>query len=782
MHPRFLRAAGAVAALFLCVTAFGDKFELKFTFAGKDAGQEVVETKPDGSFVSKGLLDVGALAIESRLTGKIVKGELVEFELNEKAGPTEYSMTTKDGKVVVVVQGKTQEVPFKPPKAFFANAHPWLSGSFRTLYDFKKGGAQDVSIYVIDGATSLKVNVNLKKTRVLQVAGQKKVVQVFHVRFPTMVEMDISAVEGGPTVAWDVPAQMIKATAPGFEALNVDPTLAYKELSQPTYRSTADKGVKVPMRDGVNLVTDVVRPNADGRYPAILIRTPYGRASNALEGDWWAQRGYVLVSQDVRGRFDSEGDFDPMASEKKDGYDTLDWIAKQPWSNGKVGMIGGSYLGFVQWAAAVTGHPALKCIVPQVSPPDMFFNIPYDHGIFFLYGAAWWANVVKDRTSIEVALGGFEGAKKLTTLPLSKVDDEIFGKSISFYDGWLKKTKWSDFSDSNFLEGMKNVKIPALHISGWWDGDGIGTKMNWERMRSLGRKNQWVIYGPWTHFFNGSTKLGDVDYGPDAVLELQSLYLRWFDTWLKGKNVGLNKVPKARIFVTGANNWREYSDWPAPNAKRATFYLSGTGKANGKTSKGVLTLAKPPKTSKPDKYDYDPSRAKISGKEGDISQATTKISVGEFSSDVLVYKTAPLTKPMEIGGPIQIDLHFATSAVDTDFFATIVDIDEKGQMRLIGQPGKMRAMYLSGWNNPKLLTPGKTYKITLDHWDTAHRFAKGHRMGLLIGSEMFPTYARNLNTGEPYETGTKMVTARQTVFHDAARPSAVHLYLLPGKG
>ena len=316
---------------------------------------------------------------------------------------------------------------------------------------------------------------------------------------------------------------------------------------------------------------------------------------------------------------------------------------------------------------------------------------------------------------------------------------------------------------------MSKIKIPVLHISGWWDGDGIGTKLNWAKLREAKHQYQWLIYGPWGHDFNSSSRYEDVDYGADAIMELDSLYLRWFDTWLKDKKVNWEKQPRVRVFVTGANQWRELSDWPDPKSEPLTFYLSSTGPANGAASGGKLLLA-PPKSEKPDQYVYDPAKVKLP-EETD----STIVKIPGDKKDLLVYKTEPLKEALDIAGPIELELYFSTNVKDTDFFASLVDVDEKGEMRLIGLPGKIRARYLSGWDTPTLLQPGKTYKAVIALWDMAHRLEKGRRLGIIIKSEMFPYYARNLNTGEPNAEATRMVTATQTIYHDAKRPSALRL-------
>jgi putative CocE/NonD family hydrolase len=269
-----------------------------------------------------------------------------------------------------------------------------------------------------------------------------------------------------------------------------------------------------------------------------------------------------------------------------------------------------------------------------------------------------------------------------------------------------------------------------------------------------------LIYGPWEHDFNSSTTYRDVDYGADAIIDLDSIYLRWFDTWLKDKNVGWEKQPRVRAFVTGANEWRSLSDWPDPTSEPLTLYLASRGRL----------LRASPGSEQPDRYVYDPAKVTLS-REGD--PRVVRIPAGK--KDLLVYRTEPLPEALDIAGPIELELYFSTTATDTDFFATLVAIDAMGTMRSIGQAGKIRARYLSGWDTPALLKPGTTYKAVIALWDLAHRLRKGQRLGIVIESQMFPFYARNLNTGELNATATRMAAATQTIYHDAARPSALRL-------
>jgi putative CocE/NonD family hydrolase len=772
------RAALATAAVVLCAaSANAQKQELTFWFMGAEAGKNVYEARPDGSFVSETDISLAGTRITSKMTGLRKDGALVEYTVEQAMGPATVKIVARGGKATLETseKGGPPNTPrdYKPSKAYFANFHPVLSASLADAYTSPASGSQKLDLFLVDGAMTLPVDLIGKPARAIEAQGRRVSARAYQVRFPN-VDMDLYVTDDGRVVAWNVPAQYIKAVAPGWEALVVDPTTKMPELSQPTLKAGPVTTAKIKMRDGVELAHDACMPAEEGKYPVVLIRTPYGRKAQMTGADWWAKRGYVSVVQDVRGRGESAGDWEPFVHERSDGYDTLDWISKQPWCNGSVGMIGGSYVGWVQWWAAVECHPVLKCIVPQVSPPDPFYNFPTDHGIPFLYGGVWWAVVVKDKGELK-ELPKIEKLDGLRELPITKVDDIVLGQDVPFINRWWEKQTPSEFGTANFMADLKKVRIPALHISGWWDGDGIGTKLNWAAMRKLGRDNQWLIYGPWTHAFNSTSRLGDTDYGPEAILELDSVYLRWFDTWLKGKQVGLDKMPRARVFVTGENKWVDLDDWPASKSVERRFYLAGDGPANHRNSAGKLVEVKPPAGQEPDRYTYNPAVTTIPKDLGsmDVSAASTEIKFQPDDQDQLVFKTEPLAEPIVMTGPVDIELYISSSAPDTDFHASVVDVDETGKMRAIGRSGKIRAKYHRSFDKPELLKPGKVYRLTLAHWDVAHRFAKGHRIGLLIGSNGFPIYARNLGTGEPDAVATRMVAQSNAVYHDAKRASVL---------
>lgn len=768
---RTVRAIILILSLLAALLAQAEKVEFTYTALGAKIGTNTLELQAEGTFRSVTEIKVANVEVRSELRGRLVEGTLTEFTLDQTAQGAHAVITAKDGKAKVVAGGQEREVDYAPTRVFFSNYHPFTTGTVADAFNPSVASSQKVDTFVIDALATIPIEVVAKLSHRIEVGGKSLVAKVHNLKFPT-VAFDVFTVDGEGVVAWDVPTQRTTIVRLGFEKLVEDPTLKYPELSKPEFAVKVESNVRVPMRDGIELAAEVIRPAPEGNYPVILVRTPYGRKPSAIEGEWWARRGYVFVSQDVRGRGESAGEWVPFVHERDDGFDTIGWIEKQPWSNGKVGMIGGSYVGWVQWWAAVERPAALKCIVPQVSPPDPFYNFPIDHGVPMLLGVIWWLRVVEKPTPDSSIFAPFTKPEALLSLPLASIDDELLGKNIPFFDDWLSKESSSAFGRVNFHPDLPKVDIPALHISGWWDGDGIGTRLNWMAMNRLKKQSQHLIYGPWTHAFNTTTSIGDVDYGPDAILELQSVYLRWFDHWLKERDVWKGQ-PTVRAFVTGANEWRELAGWPDPSSKLTTLYFRSVG--------GLSTIQ--PGSEEPDRFTYDPSKIALDPKALEINpaDATTVVNLNRTDDDFLLYSTGPLKEPMIVAGPIDVELYFATSARDTDFFATLIDKDPDGVRRVIAVPGKIRARYYGGFDRPELLTPGRTYKVTFPIWDTAHEVKAGHSLEVMISSQSFPSFARNLNTGEPAATGTRMVAAHQTLYHDRNRPSAIRFYGLPPK-
>lgn len=779
---RILRFGVLVSCLGLFTFLRAEPLTIDIRVSGDKVGENVFEEKPDGSFDSETKLAIGTTSVDTGLTGHFVNGVLKDFVATQKATGVDISISWANDTLTVMSGGKVVRTAKQKiaTTAFFATYHPQI---LRTLYAaYKKTpDAKEFSVFSLDQLAEIKMPVSPKSPRkVTSPSGQ---INAFPLGVK-LVGIDIEYVfdESGKVLGMAVPVQQAEFLLQGYSGIFTDPLAKYPELSQPTHEVIAEKAVKQKMRDGVDLVSEITRPKEDGKYPVILVRTPYGRVAETIKGSFWARRGYVLVAQDCRGRGDSDGDWDPFVNERKDGADTIDWITKQPWSNGKVGMIGGSYLALVQWSAAVEHPAALKCIIPQVSPPDPMLNLPYENGAFMLAPDIWWSRVVMSKNAdLAGAFTPVQNAKGFAAMPLSIVDDKVLGRDVPFYDKWLARPRLSDWKGAITMAEVAKVKIPVLHISGTWDGDGIGTLLHWEGLKANGNKQQWLILGPWEHGFNVKTKYLDQDYGPGSVLELDSVYLRWFDTWLKGRDVGLQKMPKASVFYTGANVWRTGSDWPLPASHPVTWYLGGSALLAKGTSKG--TLSSTAKASKPDSYVYDPNKIGNMADEMKVQAdeaATSILPMAKSDGELLAYRTAAFKKATDISGPMEVQLYVSTTARDATFHATLVDELPDGRMRIIGLPGTMRATYINGSEHVKPLTPGRIYKLTIQPWHLAHRFEKGHRAVLIVVSDQFPRFARNPGTGEPDLTAKKMIRAVHTIYHDPKHPSYVRVNMIGG--
>ncbi|MEZ0327618.1 MAG: CocE/NonD family hydrolase, partial [Fimbriimonas sp.] len=607
-------------------------------FGGTRCGSNTYDYNSDGTFTSTTDFAIGTIKFHSIITGQFVGGKLVRYAADADVPGAKVVLDWDGSKIKVTQGGKTAEKELKfDGDSYFGNIHPQLNMNLLRSIDYRKKEPQKVKTLLLDSGVVFEPSAKPLKEK----PSKAGIARLYEMHLGAVVA-EYATDSMGRVVAMDVPSQKLRFVTEGWESLFVDPLAAYPELSQPTMATTTDRNVKMKTRDGVDLAMDIVRPAAPGKYPVILVRTPYGRGPATVDGGFYASRGYVFIAQDCRGRGESTGEWDPFVNERKDGYDAIDWASKQAWSDGKVGMIGASYGGLVQWAAAVERHPALKAIVPQVSPPDAMRNIPYDMGTFFLYGNLWWGKIVRNQADVDMSsmASSLPHPEKFGTLPLSRVDDAVLGYNVPFFDKWLERegsTTWPGYDWSTQLD---RTNVPALHISGWWDGDLIGTQTNWASLRAAKKPNQWLIYGPWTHAFNTTSTLGDVDYGPTAIMELDSLYLRWFDTWLKGKSVAMEKVPKVRVFITGANKWMDLDDWPSTKSAERTLYLYADAPANGGLSKGELR-DQPAISQEPSRYLFNPADAKVPKEllEVDPSKATTTMNVGEEDDDSLLFKS-----------------------------------------------------------------------------------------------------------------------------------------------
>ena len=547
--------------------------------------------------------------------------------------------------------------------------------------------------------------------------------------------------------------------------------------------------VKVPMRDGVNLSADIYFPRGEqGPFPVILTRTPYDNMTDeSLEaGRFYPQHGYVLVAQDVRGRNDSDGDFYPYLNDFNDGHDTVEWIGAQPWCDGNVGMVGASYVGYVQWQAASMGSSYLKAIVPRVIGANMYETGWYQGGAFHLGTAAMWAMRYDGRTRQDIFDYNWEQLFK--KLPLAELDKEA-GKDVHFFRDWIAHPDYDDYWRAQSIEERyPNIKVPVLQIGGWYDVLVRGTFHHFTEMRKhggseLARQNQRAVVGPWIHSACSTTFAGELDFGSISMLDLQEVELRWFDHWLKGKDNGAERDAPLRLFVMGSNEWRDENEWPLARTQFTPYYFHSGGGANSLEGDGSLSTT-PPADEPADGFVYNPAFP-VPTRGGNTCCNPELVPWGvydqrplEYRNDVLVYTSAPLEEDLEVTGPISVKLYASTDGRDTDFTAKLVDVHPDGYAVNLCD-NIMRARYHESREYQTLLEPGRVYEFTIDLWMTSNVFLKGHRIRVDVSSSNFPRFDRNPNTGNPFGQDAELRVANQTILHDEAHPSHVLLPVIP---
>ena len=569
-----------------------------------------------------------------------------------------------------------------------------------------------------------------------------------------------------------------------------------------TYAVVVEKNVSAEMRDGVVLRADVYRPDAPGTFPALLRRTPYSKnAGDSPDGfREVAALGYVVVVQDTRGRYASEGVAVPH-DESEDGYDTVEWVASLPYVNGRVGMYGGSYLATTQLTAASLAPPHLVSIAPSSSYTSRY-DMVYQGGAFYLSDGLGWnlgqATDVRRRragASFEERDGpvGLSADERRTMreawlwhVPLLDLDVLDLHELAPGYRWMLEHPSYDDFWKTYDI-GLRHHRFetPALHVTGWYDTLLKGTLENFRGLRARAateraRAGQRIVVGPWTH--SGptleSTRIGDVDFGPDAGLDYRDLMLRWYDHWLRDGDPSVMDTAPVRIFVMGTNEWRDEQEWPLARARPTPFYLHSGGAAATTMDDGGLGPA-PPTTAGVDRYVYDPADPVPTGAMGGYSRAPADPTAIEARPDVLVYTSEPLTEPLEVTGYVELVLWASSSAPDTDFTGKLIDVAPDGTARTLTD-GILRARYRNGTSSPELLTPGEPTEMRIDLLATSNVFLPGHRIRLEVSSSNFPRFDRNPNTGAAFGTSAEMRQAEQTIHHGPERASHVLLPVVPG--
>jgi uncharacterized protein len=551
------------------------------------------------------------------------------------------------------------------------------------------------------------------------------------------------------------------------------------------------------MRDGTVLGADVYRPQRTGPFPVLMIRTPYDKRNprEVTLAEQVAAHGYIVVVQDIRGRYASDGDFDPFFSITTgnacidDGYDTVEWAAGLPDSTNEVGTFGVSYMAFTQWKLAQSRPPHLRAMFVSGMSADSRSAWP---GIFTRDRQLQWAfQAIVPDTRVRLGLPGPKTREEATAIweqqdrgkwlwwePMISLPREMLGGIAPLWERWLTShnTDWH-----RFAEVCPEIDIPIYHQTGWYDRQ-RGTIDLYNTMLAQGRsdrtrRSQKLLIGPWTHGLTFARHLGNADFGPEAEVDTAAVIVRWFDHWLKGIDTGQMDEAPIRLFVMGENRWRDEQEWPLARTVYTDYYFRGAGDANTPFGDGALSLEQP-SAETPDRYVYDPRDPVMSVQLPNGQAGPGDASVLDDRRDILVYQTPPLDQDVEVTGPLTVTLFAASTALDTDWTARLVDVSPDGAAVNVTY-GIVRARYRDSWEHPTLLEPGQVYEYAIALQPTSIVFKAGHRIRVDVSSSDFPAYDRNHNTGLNDWEHPLLSVAHQVVFHDTARPSRVTLPIIP---
>ena len=572
--------------------------------------------------------------------------------------------------------------------------------------------------------------------------------------------------------------------------------------SAQSYPLKVERGIPVKMRDGVILRGDIFRPDAEGRFPVLLQRTPYRRMTWGYGVDFAqraASRGYVVFIQDVRGRYTSDGDWYPFLHESEDGYDTIEWVATQPYSNGKVGMFGESYVGATQMLAAIGHPPHLAGICPNVTASNYHDGWTYQGGALEQwFDQSWTSGLARESITREIATMP-DAPEDVNVLPLTNypiiglnpaaVINVSASKIAPYFLDWLAHPSYDEYWKRwSIEERYPEIRVPALHVAAWYDIFLGGSLRNYIGLRAEAateeaRKGQRLLVVIGGHAGDGR-KIGEVDFGPEAEkVNEDEITLRWYDFLFKGVENEFATGKRIKIFVMGINQWRDEDDWPLARAQSTKYFLHSHGGANSARGDGSLST-KAPGNEPSDRFTFDPARP-VPTVGGPLCCDSNQLAPGprdqrsvEERDDVLVYSTPALDRDLEVTGPVRLEFFASSSVVDTDFTAKLVDVSPDGRAINLTE-GILRARYRDSQATPTLLTPGRVFPFSIDLWATSNTFRAGHRLRLELSSSNFPRFDRNLNTGELAANSGKWAIATNTILHDSAHPSALILPILP---
>ena len=646
-------------------------------------------------------------------------------------------------------------------KPLYSPTPPGLLPYVLSGYDRAKGGFQ--ALQATDLATHKLRTLNVELFATPTIHHQK--MHEWRMESSPSPEAIIWTDEQEQPLYWWVPARDYEVVCRGYEFLR--PSTKYEgRVSPPRFEVAVDRDVRIPMRDGVHLGADVYRPVTPGRYPVILQRTCYDRSEfGNRDGQFFAQRGFVYVTQHVRGRGTSEGKFEPEQNEARDGYDTVAWCGSQTWSAGKVGMLGASYNAFCLWMAAKTHPKWLRTMISVVPMPGAPYGEPWDGGAFYVGAELSWFGLLRDKAKVQAYDDDLTDATN--ALPISRADTVQFGHAVPQFQARIHADRFdASVAQCSYDEGLKTIDMPVLYFDGWLDTVAVGTRRNYSALKSRGVKNQKLIWGPWDHFTNQESRVDVTDATPAGYVDMRTIELRWFDRWLKGIRNGIDKEPSVDQFILGENKWYRAGVWPPKSLQSQRWYLHASG--------GLSNRA--PSREAPSFYVYDPAKW-VATKDQNSGFFFAKGSVATDlckHSGQLIFDSQPLKKPLTLDGPIRARVYAATDAKDTDWAMTLLDLHPDGTAVAI-QSGFVRARYRNSVRRPELLKGGEVVGYDLDLWETGMRIPEGHRLRVVVSSTLFPDMDRNLNTGERVADATRIVAAHQRIYHDRLHASYIEL-------
>ena len=553
----------------------------------------------------------------------------------------------------------------------------------------------------------------------------------------------------------------------------------------PVYGVKAAGTFMVPTRDGEQLATDVYLPTGtkETRFPTVLVRTPYGKGKDKEQYYRFLQRGYAVVVQDTRGREDSTGEWRPEYYEIEDGDDTLNWISAQPFSDGQVSMTGGSYLGYVQWAAAASGNPHLKAMLSNVCAGSAFIDIPRRGGCFNSGMLAWAFMMTEKRLRADlVAQDNWD--EILDIRPLNQIPKQALGHEVPFLEKWLEHTDMDDFWErGNWSKRYKGGQVPALIMSGWFDDNGMGTTEALDLVKSWEKGTWKAVLGPWKHSGNAQYDLHALRLGDNALrYDMDILCMKWLEHFLKGVENGIEKTAAVEYYTIGENQWKTAESWPVETSERKMFYLDGRDMSLGQESSargtgescghGVLSDTLP-KTSGAEDYVYDPDHPSVhiidmSENELEVPEDYTD---EEKRADMLSFSTPVLTEPLTVTGDMQAELYVSCDCPDTDFVVRVTDVDENGHSVKLAD-GVIGAKYRNGFEHPEYMEPGEIYKITIRTTKLSNTFLPGHRMRVTITSSAKNFIFPNSNTKDGFNSKTRQ-KAHITIYRGGEHASGI---------